>query len=110
MEEERLALLRERFEAVARRNGQDEYWYADDIARLLDIDARDLDRALERSRAVCGRSGRRVADHFQEEPSDGGPARVRLSRYACYLVARKHRDELRGEWCEVVVYSFPFGE
>lgn len=104
-EEAAIESLLESFEDASREDDNGvEYWSARDLQRLLDYtDYRNFLNTVDKAKASCVNSGHRVADHFVDVTDmveiGSGAARevddVRLTRYACYLVAqngdpRKH--------------------
>ena len=82
-----------------RQTGPDgsEFWSARDLAPVLEYqDWRNFMQVVDKARAACTQSGRRLEDHFGETTkmvSIGSGAQrsvpdVRLSRYACYLIVQ----------------------
>ena len=74
-----------------------EFWSARDLQRLLDYsDYRNFLKTVEKAQDACANSGHRVEDHFVDVTEmveiGSGAFRevddVRLTRYACYLVAQ----------------------
>ena len=74
-----------------------EYWFARDLAPLLDYqDWRNFMQVVEKARLACRKSERVVEDHFGDVTKMVGIgsgaqreiADVRLSRYACYLIVQ----------------------
>lgn len=91
------------FEDLRKSEGKgQEYWSARELAPLLDYrDWRNFLKVLSRAEQACQASNQAIADHFVETNKmvtlgSGAHREVEdfhLSRYACYLVVKKHLVE-----------------
>ncbi len=85
------------FEAIARNEGEVEFWFARELQPLLGYERwENFTTLLDRARTACERAGQAVDDHFREVtkmvPLGSGARRavedVALTRYAAYLLAQ----------------------
>lgn len=86
------------FEDAAHADGDTgQYWDARELAKLLDYnDYRNFLKAVEKAKEACKTTGISTADHFVDATDmvdiGSGAVRevetIRLSRYACYLIAQ----------------------
>ncbi|WP_244106604.1 MULTISPECIES: DNA damage-inducible protein D [Burkholderia cepacia complex] len=91
------ALHHRTFESIKQLDDNSEFWFARDLAPLLDYPQwRNFLPVLDKAREACRQSGLQVEDHFADVRKmvgiGSGAQRpiddVRLSRYACYLVVQ----------------------
>jgi DNA-damage-inducible protein D len=92
------ALHHRTFESIKHINdGGSEFWFARDLAPLLDYPQwRNFLPVLDKARDACRQSGQQVEDHFADMRKmvgiGSGAQRpiddVCLSRYACYLIVQ----------------------
>lgn len=92
------ALHHRTFESIKQINdGGSEFWFARDLAPLLDYPQwRNFLPVLDKAREACRQSGQQVEDHFADMRKmvgiGSGAQRpiddVSLSRYACYLIVQ----------------------
>lgn len=84
------------FEESVCFEGDLEFWYARDLARLLGYqDWRNFQNVIEKAKQSCERSSHPFVYHFVEvnrvikvgKGGDMGVNDIKLTRYACYLVA-----------------------
>ena len=111
MKSDKIAELLTQFEAIARKEGEVEYWLARELQPLLGYERwENFTALLERAQSACETSGQALADHFREVtkmvPLGSGAVRpvedVALTRYGAYLLAqngdpRKEARRLRPE-------------
>ncbi len=64
-----------------------EFWIADDLRSILGWrPQREFEAAISKAMAACRNNGFKVTHHFYCDPGEK-PGSIRLSRYACWLVA-----------------------
>ncbi|MBN3791921.1 BRO family protein [Burkholderia sp. Ac-20353] len=89
------ALHHRTFESTKQLDDNSEFWFARDLAPLLDYPQwRNFLPVLDKAREACRQSGMQVEDHFADVRKmvgvGSGAQRsiddVRLSRYACFRI------------------------
>src|SRR5436190_9119302 len=97
MKKEQIAELLGRFESIARREQDVEFWLARDLQPLLGYERwENFTAVLDRARTACAGAGQAVTDHFRcvtkmVELGSGAQRSIEdvaLTRYAAYLVAQ----------------------
>jgi DNA-damage-inducible protein D len=85
------------FENIRQSNEEGEFWFARDLAPLLDYQTwRNFLQVIDKAKVACERSGHYSGDHFVDldkmvRLGSGANRTVsdfRLSRYACYLIVQ----------------------
>jgi len=97
MKSDQIAALLAEFEAVARKEGGIEYWFARDLRTLFGYERwENFATLVERARTACEMAGQAVDDHFRDLTKmvrlGSGALRpvedVALTRYGAYLLAQ----------------------
>jgi DNA-damage-inducible protein D len=97
MKKELISQLHHDFESVACQSDNVEFWYARDLQNLLGYNEwRNFILVIDKAKTACKQSKQRVKDHFVDvnkmvalgSGSARGVGDIRLTRYACYLIAQ----------------------
>ncbi|WP_277186700.1 BRO family protein [Caballeronia sp. BR00000012568055] len=69
------------FENIRQKNEEGEFWFARDLAPLLDYqDWRNFVQVIKKAKTACERSGHKVEDHSVTSPKWSGSALARIAR------------------------------
>ena len=97
MEKELITRLHKNFEDFVHDDEDVEFWFARDLQQLLSYTQwRNFEQVIEKAKMSCQTAGQETSDHFADvskmvdigSGSNREIADIKLTRYACYLVAQ----------------------
>jgi DNA-damage-inducible protein D len=97
MEKELITRLHKNFEDYIHNDEGVEFWFARDLQQLLSYTQwRNFEQVIVKAKQSCQNAGQQISDHFADvskmvdigSGSNREIADIKLTRYACYLVAQ----------------------